>query len=67
MKISYYIICFFILFIIMNMLSQTCEPFTPQMREYYRPYLRRTKNVSESLYTDIQNRANILFRRYRIL
>jgi hypothetical protein len=43
------------------------EHFTPKIREYYRPYVRRARAFGEGFYTKQKNTISNLFRKFGIM
>ena len=62
--------CFFIIIIVIfayfNSLHDV-ESFTPKIREFYRPYLRRARVFGEGVYKKQQNNISNLFRKFGIV
>jgi len=45
----------------------TVESFTPKIKEFYRPYVRKARIFSESFYTKQKNNISNLFRKFGII
>jgi len=62
--------CFFLLVIIIfayvNSLH-TIEKFTPKIREFYRPVIRRARVVGEGFYNKTSSNITNLFRKFGIM
>ena len=70
--------CFFLLIILVfayvnTMLTQgyaqkdVAEAFTPKMREFYRPYTRNARLISEGFYNKHTSALSNLFRKFGIV
>lgn len=71
--------CFFLLIVLVfayvnTMLSHisdtkedVAEPFTPRIREFYRPYTRNVRLVSEGFYNKHTSTLSNLFRKFGIM
>jgi hypothetical protein len=46
---------------------QDVEPFTPKIRELYRPYVRNARIIGEGFYNKQQNNISNLFRKFGII
>lgn len=70
MKYLFYYIFFMIIvlfFAYINSRTVPKEPFTPKMRELYRPYIRKARVISENFYNNKKQGITNLFRKVGIM
>jgi hypothetical protein len=46
---------------------QSIESFTPKIREFYRPILRKTRMIGEGFYNKTSSNISNLFRKFGII
>ena len=69
-RILFSFIIIFIIFIIYLMdfdLKNINEGFTPKIRAFYRPIVRKTRIVGEGFYNKTSSKMNNLFRKFGIM
>lgn len=63
--------CFFLLLVLIfayiNTVNHVDEPFTPKIRELYRPYTRNIRLMSEGFYNKHSSSISNLFRKFGIM
>ena len=47
--------------------SSNIENFTPKIREFYRPYVRKARNIGEGFYNNTTSNMSNLFRKFGII
>ena len=69
MKYLMYYLFFIIIVVIFAYVNslQDVEPFTPKIRELYRPYVRNARIIGEGFYNKQQNNISNLFRKFGII
>lgn len=69
MKYLMYYLFFIIIVVIFAYFNslQDVEPFTPKIRELYRPYVRNARIIGEGFYNKHQNNISNLFRKFGII
>ena len=66
----FYYICFLVLIILIFSYRnsiQNIESFTPKIREFYRPFLRKTRLISEDFYNKTYSNFSNLLRKFKII
>jgi hypothetical protein len=61
------LIIIFLLYYIYNHYYNNTENFTPAIREFYRPYVRNARIMSEGFYGTQSSNMSNLFRKFGIL
>ena len=69
MKYLMYYLFFIVIVVIFAYFNslQYIEPFTPKIRELYRPYVRNARIIGEGFYNKQQNNISNLFRKFGII